>query len=450
MRLDPRPLPWARPRWELLLLTLVALGALTVVQPPNVQDVSRLCLSKAILHGNLYADRCLSEMGDRSRYGGHLYSDKAPAWSVVAIAPTEAIRLPPPNTSSWDDRGDAKLWFVHLVTSGLAFLLCVFLVGRISEGLAPGYGGVAAVVLALGTELGALGISAFDHVLTGTLAFVAFVLATRRRPGAAGLAAGAALTTEYQATALVVIVLAYVGLLGLRPVGRYIAGALPGVVLLGAYDWAAFGAPWHPSYHYLANGLRPEQQEGLLGIHLPTAHTADTALFGNRGLLLLAPVLVAAAVGLWLLWRTGRRAEALVCMVVSFLFVFADAGYFDPIGGYAPAPRFVGPALPFLALGLGPVFKRWPTVSTMLAIPSVIASTVMSLTWSTLTHYRETVWGEIERLRVDAGRSRLARNLDRNILLFHENRIAGAVLVSLCCAAAFVLALVAAKRPRDA
>jgi len=74
----------------------------------------------------------------------------------------------------------------------------------------------------------------------------------------------------------------------------------------------------------------------------------------------------------------------------------------------------------------------------------------MSLTWSTLTHYRETVWGEIARLGVDAGRSRLARNLDRNILLLHENRIAGAALVSLFCAAAFVLALFAAKRPRNA
>jgi len=179
-------------------------------------------------------------------------------------------------------------------------------------------------------------------------------------------------------------------------------------------------------------------------------HTADTALFGNRGLLMLAPVLVAAAVGLWLVWRSGRRAEALVCIVVSFLLVFADAGYFDPIGGYAPAPRFVGPALPFLALGLGPVFKRWPVISTVLAIPSVIASTVMSLTWSTLTHYRETVWGEIARLGVDAGRSRLARNLDRNILLLHQNRIAGAALVSLFCAAAFVLALVAARQPRNA
>ena len=41
------------------------------------------------------------------------------------------------------------------------------------------------------------------------------------------------------------------------------------------------------------------------------------------------PVLVAAAVGLWLIWRSGRRAEALVCMIVSFVFVFADAGYFD-------------------------------------------------------------------------------------------------------------------------
>ena len=45
----PQALPWRRPRREALLLALVALAALLVVLPPNTQDVTRLCLSRAIV-----------------------------------------------------------------------------------------------------------------------------------------------------------------------------------------------------------------------------------------------------------------------------------------------------------------------------------------------------------------------------------------------------------------
>jgi len=40
---------------------------------------------------------------------------------------------------------------VRALSVGLAFVLCAFLVGRVSEGLAPGYGGIALVSFALGT-----------------------------------------------------------------------------------------------------------------------------------------------------------------------------------------------------------------------------------------------------------------------------------------------------------
>src|SRR5262249_57668312 len=117
---------------------------------------------------------------------------------------------------------DGRLWFVHLVASGIPFLLCAFLIGRISEGLAPGFGGASLVVFGLGTEMGALGISGFDHVLTAALGFGAFVLASRRRPLAAGLAAGAAVATEDEALVILVLVLAYAA-----PPGRSSPRLLP-------------------------------------------------------------------------------------------------------------------------------------------------------------------------------------------------------------------------------
>src|SRR5262249_57295989 len=99
----PQALPWRRPRREGLLLTLVALAALAVNMAPNTQDISRICLSRAIVSGHLYADRCLvtGQTKDRARHGGHLYTDKAPGMSVVEIVPSEIVRLPAPAPTTW-------------------------------------------------------------------------------------------------------------------------------------------------------------------------------------------------------------------------------------------------------------------------------------------------------------------------------------------------------------
>ena len=43
-----RGLPWRRPRYELVLLVLVAFVALSPVQEITAQDTSRLCLTGAL------------------------------------------------------------------------------------------------------------------------------------------------------------------------------------------------------------------------------------------------------------------------------------------------------------------------------------------------------------------------------------------------------------------
>ncbi len=137
----------------------------------------------------------------------------------------------------------------------------------------------------------------------------------------------------------------------------FLAGAVPPALALGAYDWAAFGSPFHLSYRYVANVYTERQHHGFFGIGVPTLGGLKDVLVGTRGLLYFSPVLVAAAVGLWLLWRRGTRAEALLAAVVVVLFLLLDAGYFLVYGGGTPGPRFFAPALPFLALGL-PVRPR--------------------------------------------------------------------------------------------
>ena len=433
----PTELPWRAPRHELLLLTLVALAALTVVYPPGAQDVSRLCLTRAAVHGHLSADTCLHGAVDVASYRGHLYSDKAPGVSILAIPSAEAVRLRDP--SHWHYRYDFRVWATRVAVQGLALLLCAFLVGRVAEGLAPRTGGPAVVAFALGTEAAALSSAGFAHVPAAAFAFAAFLLAWRRSPFLAGLVAGAAVLVEYE-TGLVALVLAgYVLLTGWRPFGRYLLGALPATLALGAYNWAAFGSPFHLSYRYVADAFAANQAAGFFGIHAPSWHAIRLVFVGDQGLLFNSPLLVAAAGGLVLLWRR-RSAEAAVCTIVALAFLALNCGYFDPYGGDSPGPRFIAPALPFLALGLPLVLARFRVLGAALIAASVVASTAVALTWPTAVNasdrFHGTIWARLAGLLRHGTADPIAAWGQKNVLAWLGVHPLGAAAVVMCVALA--------------
>lgn len=357
--------------------------------------------------------------------------------SVIEIAPVEAVRLSSPVV--WTHKADLRLWVVHLFASGIPFLLTVFLVGRISEGIAPGYGAPAMVALGLGTLFAPLAGSGFDHVLAACVAFLAFGLSWRRRPLAAGLAAGAAVTIEYEAAAILLIVMAYTALQGRRALLRYAVGAVPGIALLLAYNWAAFGAPWHVSLSYANNKYHAAEHSGLLGIHLPNLHSAGLVFVGDRGLIVSSPVAFAAALGLVLLWRRGFRAEALTCGAVTAVFLIAECGYFLPYGGGSPGPRFFIPALPFLALGLAPAFAPRPVAMTFISAVSVVAMTATTLTWPLATPYRNTIWGEIGRALTRPGTWLHSTVVSKDVLVWDAGGAAVVAVVAVLAAATFAV-----------
>jgi hypothetical protein len=439
-------LPWRKPRHELLLLMLVAVAALSSVYVVSTQDVTRLCLTRALLNGHLTIQPCAGKTTDQARYNGHSYTDKAPGFSVIAIPAEVATRLPAPRT--WTFEGDPHLWAVRVLTNGVAFLLLAFAVGRISEGIAESFGGAALVTFALGTLVAPLAASSFDHVLAGAFGFGAFLLAWSGRFGLAGLTAGLAVTTNYTTAVIGLALGTYVLLAGARPLLRYALGAIPPLALLGAYDWAAFGSPFHLSYRYVANNYAGEQASGFFGIHVPNLQGVHLVFAGDRGLLVASPVVVAAGAGLVLL-ASRHRLEALTCAVIVTLFVLVNCGYFAPYGGSSPGPRFLVPALPFLALGLGPAFMRWHRVTAILAAVSIVAITSLTLTWAGSANplnYRNTVWGEIARFLREGSSSRLSLELTKNVIVWAgPDRTYSAAIVSICAAAAF---LVAVARPR--
>lgn len=359
-----------------LLLVLVALTACAFAYGPGWPDVSRLGLTQSVaLHGTLTIDRYAGQTRDRARHDGHWYSDKAPGISFLALPSFEVLRglqvvdRNDEQRGIWLDR--SLLMAARLLTGGLAFVVCVLLVGIAAEELRPGKGIPTAATFGLGTMALPLAATVLGHTAAGAAAFGAFLLARRQRALAAGACAGAAILFEYQAALAALAVGVFLLWLSrsVRLAALFALGALPFLMVLGAYDWIAFGSPFHLSYGYVTDF--PQQQHNFFGVGAPTLHGLREVLVGHRGLLVFSPVLILAGAGLVLLLRRGWRAEALLCGVVSCAFVVLAAGYFDPLGGLSPGPRYVAPALPFLAFGLPEAFHRWPRSTAIVGLASV-------------------------------------------------------------------------------
>src|SRR5205085_5923465 len=127
---------------------------------------------------------------------------------------------------------------------------------------------------------------------------------------------------------------------------------------------------------------------GLFGITSPKFEVFVDLLFQPIGLLTLTPIVVAGAVGLWFVYRRGYRAEALLVAAVTIAYLLINSGYESPFGGNSPGPRFLVAAMPFLALGLGAAFRRFPLTTAVLAVGSGVEMVVLTLTNPQLTDDR--------------------------------------------------------------
>jgi hypothetical protein len=285
-----------------------------------------------------------------------------------------------------------------------------------------------------------LAATGFAHVAAGAFGFAAFLLAWRRCDAAAGLAAGTAILVEYQAGLIAVLVGLYILLRGYAPAVRYLAGAIPPLLLLAAYNWAAFGSPLHLSYRYIANEYAADQKTGFFGIGFLRALSVPAGSVRGQALLLDAPLVGAAAAGLVLLSRS-HRAEAALAAAVTVIFVLLNCGYFLPYGGGSPGPRFLSPALPFLALGLAPAFARWRIVTSVLAAISIAATTAVSLTWAQIWEGYRLVWRDVPNVFSATGWSRITPEIGPTALSWAgAGPWSGAVVVAGYAAGAFFLA----------
>ena len=293
--------------------------------------------------------------------------------------------------------------FVGWWGSVLPAFLLMLLVWRVAERFEPGYGAAAAIALGLGTMVLPFSTLLFSHVFSAMLGFAAFALLLRERDGpprplllaAAGLAVGYAITSEYP-LAFVAIVL---GLYALSRPDSLRAGAIAGRA--GAYVTRRRSSASCRCCSTTTRRFTPGRTSPTRTSRSSTkASSASrrraracfvTLLLDSRGLLTLSPVLVMGALGTVLLYRRGRRAEALTIAGVCACYLIYNSGYYLPFGGGAPGPRFMITMLPFLACPLGLALRRWPGPTIALAGASIAAWTIVTITHPLVGYENETV-----------------------------------------------------------
>lgn len=385
---------------------LVGVTFATIIQSFSWNQTSHFDLIRALNRDETTIDATQSNTGDKVIYKGHYYSARAPGLALYALPFYDALNLVNADAlarkSQAQSGDDEMIYFVGLWGNVLPGLLLLLLVWRVGERYEPGYGVAAAVLLGLGTMVLPLSTLLFSHVFTAFLGFAAFVLMLRERDGPpsplllwlAGLAMGYAVASEYPlffvSLVLGLFLLSRRDALTPRGVlsraGAYIVGGIVGIVPLLLYNHYAFH-----SWTHLAYSDVPRQQKGFFGIGAPSLKVLSALLFDSRGLLTISPVLIMGAIGTVLLYRRGKRAEALTIGGICLCYVGYNSGYYLPFGGGFMGPRFLTTMLPFLAFPLCLALKRFPAPTIALGAVSIVTTVIATITHPLVGYETETV-----------------------------------------------------------
>jgi len=336
-------------------------------------DQARAIVEKRTLAITEYA----GNTADLSEFRGRLYPNKAPGTSFLAVIPY--LMLYPLERAAGADVGTPpvltlNLYIVTVIVCGLlgALIAAAMYVAAIQRGASRQRAVAVALLTAFGTPLFAYSTLLFLHVPSAAfllLAWLAVFDPERPHPFVAGLAAGIAGLTNYLCipAALILGLALLVRSSGRRrDLLRYVAGGLPGALLLFWYHYRAFGGPF--SLPIETENPAFLDEGAFLGImNLPRADALWGVTFSPyRGLFFLSPILLLALVGLF---RMRSRPEAVTIAAVTAFFLLFNTSFNGWHGGYAIGPRYLTPIIPLLAIGL--VYVPWRAVIGVLGAVSI-------------------------------------------------------------------------------
>jgi hypothetical protein len=406
---------FGRADWVLGLTLLVTFAYFS--QAGGWNQNSRFDLVRAIVEqGTTRIDAYVDNTGDRALLDGHAYSDKAPGQALTAL-PLAALwtAVAPKNNSSLA----LMAYAMTVLASSLATVIAAVCLAWSARALGASATGaaVAAIAFAIASPAFAYATLLWGHALAAGCLMVAFAAALAlRNPHQhsgwlallVGGAAGWAVVTEFPATPAAAILITVALINGrdrLRSVALSAAlGACLSLAVLAIYNTASFGSPTFVSYSAVQGFAG--MSEGLFGVTLPKRTILQEILFGQfRGLVPLAPAVVLAPIGLILAWRcTPRNRPAMAAAVlVSAYYLLFNSAYYYWDGGFSYGPRHIGAALPFLFLGLGPLWTAAPRLlRALIAVLITIGTAISTMAVSTIVMLPEDVGSPVSQLILPA------------------------------------------------
>jgi hypothetical protein len=346
---------------------------------------SRFDLVRAIVEQRtLRIDAYHQNTEDKAFANGHYYSDKAPGLALfavpIAVSTRSLLRVVGVDPASAAGLTDLAYWLTVFAV-GLPMALacsCLFWIA-LRLGSSVSASAFAATAMGLATPMWAYSTLFWGHALAGACLVFGFACALKLREEVSsagdvfwglslGLTAGWATVTEYPSAPASAIVAGLAMILvwkdGPRRRWRVAlgigAGALICIAALMAYQYAAFGSVFHPSYAYYRPGAFSWMTRGYLGLTYPRIDVALKLLFGcRRGLLFSGPVLLAAPYGLWLLWKQpATRAAGVSAAAIAVYYFLFHASFASWPAGWSYGPRYMSPGLPLLCVGLAPLWDH--------------------------------------------------------------------------------------------
>lgn len=365
------------------LLVVLAVGPF--IHHMGEQQASRYAFTAAIWDQSTLVLSDYTDMlgRDLAIKDGVVYSDKAPGQPFLAVPFLAIYRLFDGDTSTPGSVDpEPAVWWLTFWTATIPAAVLAMLMYSWAKEVERSTALAATLTMLFGTLLVVYATLLFGHVLAATLAFAMFLLIREKSvsPGGlylGGLLGGLAVLVEYPVALVVLLLTGAAFYLHRASAWRVLVGGVPSVLLMGWYNLAAFGSPLSFSYQF--SGFLEEPRATTAIFPGPSWQLLLEVLYSPRGLLVAAPVLVMALLGLYRMWSGRWRFDAVVAGSVFLAMLMVQASWSNPYAGGA-GPRYVTPALPFLVAPLAVAWKRWRISTVVLSALSIATLGAATLT----------------------------------------------------------------------
>ena len=381
----------------LIIFCLLAFVYAYFYQDASSNGNSRYGLIFAIVQeGRLSIDTYLSRaganIGDRSYYNGHYYSDKAIGPSLVGVivyTPLYWIK----RTFNRISESSAKIILTFMINGlpsaiagSLIYILCLYM----SHSRFRAY--LVTMAITLGTMYLPYSVIFFSHQFASSLLFSAFfmIFMLKERPEKwknwyfflIGLLLGWALISEYPTVVIILGLLFYYFSVvwrnhtchHFRSIVLPMLGGIIPVLLQLLYNKLCFGNFLSIGYTNLDDPyFSTAMEQGLMGISWPNLSVLYyMTIHPTMGLFWQSPVLLFSIIGAGFIFREHRyRYEALLAIWIIGSYLVIMSGYFMWWGGWALGPRHIIPILPYFSILLVFYPKRLTWLFVILSIISI-------------------------------------------------------------------------------